>query len=84
MKNKGVNQHRFKQNPIEYIFAKLWEEINCGKFPTTLDYILSKSNDPRTEVSERDREVAATAIQWLGSPVGQMFLNTINGKRKEV
>ncbi len=30
MKNKGISQHRFKQNPKERIFAELWDEINNG------------------------------------------------------
>ena len=32
----------------------------------------------RAEVSDRDELVAATLIQWLGSPVGQTFLKEVN------
>jgi hypothetical protein len=45
----------------------------------TLDYLLAKDcNFPNGEVTARDREVAATVIQWLGSSVGQCFLRDTN------
>lgn len=37
---------------------------------------LGNGKDP-VEVSDRDREVAATVIQWLGSPVGNNFLREL-------
>ena len=80
MKNEGKNIHRFKHNPLERTFAKAWEEINTDargnlKSSGTLDYLLAEeTNKPRGEVTDRDRMVAATVIQWLGSPVGQSFL----------
>ena len=87
MRNKGLNQHRFKQNPLERIFAELWEEINERNRIGygILDYMLAETtNMPNGEVTDRDRIVAATVIQWLGSPVGQAFLNEVNEKRKEI
>jgi len=83
MKNKGKSTYRFKQNPLEKDFAKLWEELNTDEHGNLnggriLDYILAENpNEPRGEVTDRDRMVAATVIQWLGSPVGQMFLNQV-------
>ena len=71
MRNKGVNTHRFKTNPIEKLFAKKWDEINDGGWRGygTLEFILAKdTNNPMGETSDRDREVAASVIQWLGSP----------------
>ena len=90
MKNKGMHQYRFKQNPMEEIFAKAWEERDTDPSGRadgrgTLDYLLAENpNEPRGEVSDRDRIVAATVIQWLGSPVGQYFLDEINERRKEI
>ena len=80
MKNKGINQHRFSGNPLEKAFAEEWEELNTtydgeqnGR--CILDYLLSEdANHPCGEVTDRDREVAATVIQWLGSPVGLSFV----------
>jgi len=82
MKNKGKNTHRFKQNPLELKYAEMWENLNKNlDGHGVLDYMLADDkNKPSGEVSDRDREVAATVIQWLGSPVGQCFLDKIEGK----
>ena len=86
MKNKGKNQYRFKQNPIEKIFAELWDNMNTGIAGRidgcgVLDYIMAEDpNNPKGEVTDRDRVVAATVIQWLGSPVGQGFLKRADRK----
>ena len=85
MKNKGISQHRFKQNPLERIFAELWDELNDRTGHGILEYMLAKKvNKPDGEVTDRDKIVAATVIQWLGSPVGQAFLTEINEKQKEI
>lgn len=45
--------------------------------------MMGNGKDP-AEVSDRDREVAATVIQWLGSPVGgrddQLLLGLLPGR----
>jgi hypothetical protein len=86
MKNKGKHQYRLKQNILEKKFAETWDKQNSGKFNDegrgTLDYLLAEDcNRPCGEVTERDREVAATVIQWLGSPVGQGFLEEVMTKK---
>ena len=45
----------------------------------TLDYLLATDNRPCGDVTPRDAEVAATVIQWLGSPVGQRFVKEVLG-----
>jgi hypothetical protein len=84
MKNKGYHQCRFKDNPMEKLFAQEWERINTSRMTQDLDgkgildYMLAKDNNyPAGEATPRDREVAATIIQWLGSPVGQGFLEDV-------
>ena len=73
MKHIGRSIHRFKDNPLEKIYADLWQEY-CTR-GRTLDYLLAeKINHPNSEVTERDAEVAATVVQWLGSHVGQSFV----------
>ena len=86
MKNKGLHQYRFKDNPVEERFAKEWERCNIDLIDKrlngkgVLDYLLTQgSNIPAGEVTPRDREVAATVIQWLGTPVGQGFLADVLG-----
>lgn len=83
MKNKGLNQHRLKQNPLENAYAIAWENENIGRTGRPdgrgyLDYLLAENrNDPMGEVTDRDRVVAATVIQWLGSPVGSSFVQRV-------
>ena len=94
MLNKGLHQYRFKTDIAERIFAEEWEKKNTSEYFSdskpflngrgTLDYLLAEdNNDPRGEVSDRDREVAATVIQWLGSNVGMSFLNEVKEKLKK-
>lgn len=70
----GLQQHRFKDNPEEARFARAWHRQQAGK---TLAYLLGNGKDPSEMVSARDNDVAATVIQWLGSPVGQAFLEDL-------
>ena len=80
MRNKGKWQHRFTNNPMEKHFAEKWEEINDSVSGRgLLDYLLAKTvNEADGVVTERDRTVAATIVQWLGSPVGQGFIEDVN------
>lgn len=75
MKNKGLHQYRFEKNPIEKKFATAWE--NQDKAHDTVRYLLSDEINKLKEVTKRDREVAATVIQWLGSDCGQYFVRKI-------
>ena len=76
-KVRGLNSHRLEYNPIENAFAEAWEQQNT--IGGTLAYLLSGPENVRSDVSERDEAVAATVIQWLGSPVGQCFLEDVLG-----
>jgi hypothetical protein len=84
MKNKGMHRYRFKDNPLERAFAKEWDDFNKSYVSGNLDgrgvldYLLAEDpNNPQGEVTARDRVVAATVIQWLGSPCGQAFLERL-------
>lgn len=87
MKNKGLHQHRLSNDPLERAFAEEWEEQNTtfpGRKHGILDYLLSPDSfNEVIESSERDREVAATVIQWLGSPVGNSFLCKVLGNARD-
>jgi hypothetical protein len=75
-KHRGLHEHRFRDNPDERRFAKAWREQQHGK---TLDYLLTPSDSDQRfplPATERDEVVAATVVQWLGSPVGQNFLSS--------
>lgn len=93
MKNKGLRQYRFDSNPLEKKFAEKWEDQNVSHFTGdidgrgTLDNLLSSnpSGQPVSgSVSDRDRVVAATVVQWLGSPVGQSFLSDVLGMQVSI
>lgn len=79
-KHTGRSTYRFKQNPREKLFADHWKKANDpDRRQGVLDFLLAEdSNHPRGEVTDRDAEVAATVIQWLGSPVGQWFLRDVH------
>lgn len=71
LQHKGLKPYRFNDNPHEEIFAEEWEKLAKNDL---LGYILSVDNRKDGVESQRDATVAATVIQWLGSPVGWSFL----------
>jgi hypothetical protein len=79
MKNKGLHTHRFRENPDEKRFAEEWERQNVQA--RTLNYLLGDGLKP-VDATPREREVAATLIQWLGSEVGKGFLEDVGYVKK--
>lgn len=80
IKHEGLRPERCNSNPLEKIFAEEWRELNGteGRKYGVLEYLLAKDpNKPRDEMSQRDATVAATMMQWLGSSVGQCFLEGV-------
>ena len=78
--HKGINSHRLNNNPLEKKCAEAWAELNSHNHSedSTLQYLLAEDpNHPDDEVTYRDRVVAATVIQWLGSPVGESFVREV-------
>lgn len=67
---RGLNTHRLASNPVERQVAELWAVQ--GDRGRTLDRILA-SDCP----TDHDCKIAATVIQWLGSPVGQGFVRAL-------
>lgn len=84
---KGLHTYRMapkQENPEEVRFAKAWDQHN--ERGQTLAYLLDPNNgvgmgpiDP----ADRDVVVAATVMQWLGSPVGQNFLADLGYEKRE-
>lgn len=78
----GVNHHRLKSNPDELAMAKAWVKFIEGgqampdRRPDAVDSLLDSGQAcPHVNLaSDRDRQVAATIVQWLGSPVGRCFI----------
>ena len=76
---RGLHTYRLRDNATERRFAKAWVEENTSG-PTNpiplLAHLLGDGRDPVIPTL-RDEEVAATVIQWLGSPVGMSFLKKV-------
>lgn len=77
---RGKHTHRLKSNPLERVASNQWNEHNRnGKL---LEYIMGDGAKPATDVSDRDQLVAATVMQWLGSPVGLAYVDEFIVKRR--
>lgn len=86
MYNKGKYHRRLKENPEERRFAKAWEKVNTepkefGLRHHMLRHMLSVRGERCPTPAEI--ELAATIIQWLGSPVGRGFLADLGYKKDE-
>lgn len=82
----GISKSRLlpgNNNPREVAFAQQWmEENNPDVRRNLLATLLDKRPPGRMncmfrppEPSDRDKEVAATIMQWLGSNVGMSFIS---------
>jgi hypothetical protein len=77
----GLRAYRLKDNPEEKRIAKAWQEKNGNLLAHILDERPNQGGNP-PEPSKRDRVVAATVIQWLGTSVGQGFLEDLGYKKQ--
>lgn len=88
-KHEGIAPYRKADNPRERIFAEEWDRQNNppNNQPGTLQWLLH-SNGSRVDgnpCSGEEIKIAATVIQWLGSPVGFSWLTQVMEKiEKEV
>lgn len=75
----GLHTHRLDREAhmndaaqmLETRFHDRWTEVA----PNMLGYILGSGNE-RAAVSPDEARIAATVVQWLGTPVGQNFLDS--------
>lgn len=82
MKHEGFHKSRLQpeqNNPREIAFAEEWKEENDwkGQRRNLLQALVPNA-------TERDAEVAATIIQWLGSNVGMGFIIEVMRKEPKV
>ncbi len=85
MKHLGRSTHLLRGSPQEATFARLWVKWNGDNGSNTLAYLLDPNAGTKGKPPEPCEEhcmVAATVIQWLGSPVGQSFLEEAGYARK--
>ena len=87
IKHEGLHTHRLKSNPREKVFAEAWRtqcETAPGKPNGTLTYLLCVGDQRYLEPPTQEQStIAATVIQWLGSPVGFSFLEECLKKCEE-
>lgn len=88
MKHVGLSAHRTKDNLLEKRFATAWDrENNPPSFLNgghgVLQHLLCSKGDGiiTRELTEEEIKAAATVVQWLGSPVGYGFLESVLGDR---
>ena len=82
IKHEGINVHRLKGNPLEAKFAEAWKkEADRGLLGLLLCTCHHRNHEHR--YSQRDATVAATIVQWLGSPVGEYFVRQVLGIKGE-
>lgn len=78
--HQGLGHARVPYNPKERAFAKAWEQEN-EPHSHILQSMLSHMPTPLGRVvTPRDAQIAATVIQWLGSPIGSHFLASVQGQ----
>lgn len=75
---KILKKHRLESNPQEKVFVDEFIKQHCHL--DNLDLIVfghpSYSTTPKDHLSGREKEIILSTIQWLGSPVGQGFLDS--------
>jgi hypothetical protein len=75
---KILKEYRFQSNPQEKVFVDTFLEDNRSFKDMSLIVFGSKPNsdNPKEFLSEREHSIVISTIQWLGSPVGQNFLQS--------
>jgi len=83
----GAKCYRWEQNPEEKRFAEAWAELTKSKLGSRgrhfIDLVMAEDSNASyiAPVSREARVAAASAIQWLGTPVGQSFLKALGYER---
>lgn len=77
--------HRFENNPQEKKFVE--EFIKQHSEGSDMDLIVFGHNPgsthPKDYLSDREESIVLSVIQWLGSPVGQSFLDSCGFEPKK-
>lgn len=86
---KGNKTYRHEQNPKEKeLHDKFIKEFLKNK--NSMEQIsmpLNERGNPIECLSKKEKEIMISTIQWLGSPVGQSFLNEcgfVNGRIRQI
>lgn len=78
MEVKSFKTHRHENNPKEKEFHDTFIEQHSGS--RGMDFIVfgqrEGSMTPKDYLTDREKQIVLSTIQWLGSSVGQGFLNS--------
>jgi hypothetical protein len=82
---KSLKEYRLKTNPQEKVFVdKFIKQFNNNNNPDLIVFGHSeKSMSPNDYLTDREKDIVLSVIQWLGSPVGQGFLDTCGFQPKK-
>lgn len=79
---KSNKEYRFSSNPMERKFHDKFIEkfkTRAGSWYSLSSIIFGWKNDiqntPNKQLTDDEESICLNLIQWLGSPVGQSFLN---------
>lgn len=81
---KGYKTYRHNSNPVEkelhdkFIEQHYDKDMSMIVFPPT-----SSGFSPSEYLTEREERIVISTIQWLGSPVGQSFLESCGFKKEK-
>jgi hypothetical protein len=83
IENPGMRVYRVNDelNAEELRFARFWDAQQKHGYGLTEHLLSTDPERPGVGITPRDRQVAATIIQWLGTPVGQWFLRDMGYTR---
>lgn len=83
----GFKVYRHKDNPEEKRFHdKFIEHNSYNAYDMDRICFPPKGNNdlyPSDVLSSRERQIVISAIQWLGSPVGQSFLRELGYEKSK-
>lgn len=72
---KGLKTYRHESNPVEKeIHDKFIKNFAKDIAMEQISMPTKENGDPVEYLTDREKEIMITTIQWLGSPVGQGFL----------
>lgn len=78
---EGFKKYRHNDNPKEKEFHDKFikDYIDCEKCTCPVDLLVFPACNnsvmhPSDYLTDREKRIVISAIQWLGSPVGQSFL----------
>lgn len=86
-KLEGFKTYRHSSNPKEKEFHDKFIENNSHNHDD-MDWLVFgvgdfNRNSPADRLTERERQIVVSTIQWLGSPVGQGFLRDCGFENKD-